>query len=134
LFWESWSFALALFEGQGQSLFCSYLYLMLNLRPYFLGWVLDFCSLKADFSFLKYVFQNQRFVGWFRRSWWFQFFAKTNQNQRTASSSSWKESESKNHQFWFFWDKKMKNQRATTSSGFSLKTSQETPVFSKELG
>ncbi len=71
--------------------------LMLNLRPCFLGWVLDFCSFKSWFQFLKYVFQNRRFIWfWSQGIWWFQFFAKTNQNQRTASSSSWKESESKN--------------------------------------
>jgi hypothetical protein len=43
-----------------------------------------------------------------------------NQNQRTTSFGSL--------------GKKDENQRATTSSDFSLKTSQETPVFSKELG
>jgi hypothetical protein len=75
-------------------------YLMLSLRPYFLGMGIRFCSLKADFSFLKYVFQNQRFVG-FQGIGWFQFIAKqirikepsvpvlgNNQNQRTTSFGS----------------------------------------------
>jgi hypothetical protein len=45
-----------LFEGQ-DNLCLQLHYLMHNLRPYFLGWVLDFCSLKADFSLLNMYFR-----------------------------------------------------------------------------
>jgi hypothetical protein len=91
-----------------------------------------FCSSKPDFSFLNIHFRIEDLLGSKElggsNSLQKQIRIKEpsvpvlgkNQNQRTT-------------QFWFF-GKKDENQRATSFWLVSLKTSQETPVFSKELG
>ncbi len=90
LFWESWSsLCPTLFEGHDKSSSTATLF-NAQLGTLFSRMGIRFCSLLADFSFFKYVFQSGRFAG--SNELVVPILCKTNQNQRTASSSSWKES------------------------------------------
>jgi hypothetical protein len=80
LFWESWSsLCPTLFEGHDKSSSTATLF-NAQLGTLFSRMGIRFCSLLADFSFFKYVFQSGRFAG---------------------SNSLQNKSESKNRQFQF---------------------------------